>query len=282
MIEPSGDTYLLFRIQTKLLWEFLHHVPFACIDFGWTQTKHLQRSSHFNTFFPLLAYHFVNNTSHFTTHLLSIFYPTMKLYVCASIFAVPIAVVSSNDNEPKSACRDYLRVIRYFPNGTSCVSDNLPNHYDLSSVNITMSTGDFLKQHCCAFGGGDKISYDNLVFEQLRKFTANKMWAHPERVGHVFDVWNMIRSINTYTPNIYNFHLHSTTISCSYLHIRLILPHQIASACCLSCSFFCSSYKLYPAYYLLLVYYANFFSLYIHMILYVKELRNRNLCWSFG
>ncbi len=94
----------------------------------------------------------------------------MKLYVCALIFAVPIAVVLSNDNEPQSVCRDYL-VTDYFPNGKSCVRDNLPNHYDLSSANVTMSTGEFLEQHCCAFGGGDKIPHDNLVFEQLRKFT---------------------------------------------------------------------------------------------------------------
>ena len=94
----------------------------------------------------------------------------MKLYACVLLVAIPLKVVSS-ENESKTVCRDYLRVTDYFPNGTSCVGDNIPNHYDLSSVNITISTGAFLEQHCCAFGGGDKIAHDNPVFDQLRKFT---------------------------------------------------------------------------------------------------------------
>ena len=92
----------------------------------------------------------------------------MKLYVCALLLAVPIAVVTSTENEP---CRDYLRVKDFFPDETSCASNNLPNHNDLVSANITLSTADFLEQHCCAFGGGDRISDDDLVFEQLRKVT---------------------------------------------------------------------------------------------------------------
>jgi len=95
----------------------------------------------------------------------------MKLFVCVLLVAIPFKVVSSTEHESKIVCRDYLRVADYFPNGTSCVGDNLPNHYDLSSVNITMSTGAFLEEHCCAFGGGDKIFHDNPVFDQLRKFT---------------------------------------------------------------------------------------------------------------
>ena len=94
----------------------------------------------------------------------------MKLCVCVLIVATPIAVVTSNENEPKSVCRDYPRT-EHFPSGTSCNGDNLPTYQDLVSANITMSTADFLEQHCCAFGGGDRISHDNLVFEQLRKFT---------------------------------------------------------------------------------------------------------------
>ena len=84
---------------------------------------------------------------------------------------MPIAFVTSTQHEPKSVCRDYLRVKDFFPSWTSCVSDNLPTHHDLVSANIEMSTSDFLEQHCCAFGGGDRISDDDLVFEQLRKFT---------------------------------------------------------------------------------------------------------------
>ena len=34
-----------------------------------------------------------------------------------------------------------------------------------------MSTAAFLELHCCAFGGGDRISEGDLVFEQVRKFT---------------------------------------------------------------------------------------------------------------
>jgi len=93
----------------------------------------------------------------------------MKQYVCALIVAMPIAVVTSDENEPKSVCRDYLHA-KDFPSGTSCVSDNLPTYLDLASVNITMSTAAFLEQHCCAFGGGDRISHDHLVFDKLRKF----------------------------------------------------------------------------------------------------------------
>jgi len=95
----------------------------------------------------------------------------MKLYVRAFVVAMPIAFVTSTENEPKSACRDYLRVKDFFPSETSCASDNLPTYHDLVSANITMSTADFLEQHCCAFGGGDRISEDDLVFEQVRKFT---------------------------------------------------------------------------------------------------------------
>ena len=85
---------------------------------------------------------------------------------------MPIALVTSTENEAKSACRDYVRVKDMFPNGTSCMSDNLPTYYDLVSAEITMTTADFLEQHCCAFGGGERISDDDLVFEQVRKFTA--------------------------------------------------------------------------------------------------------------
>ena len=95
----------------------------------------------------------------------------MKLYVCALLVAMPIALVTSTENEPKSVCRDYLRVQEIFPSGTSCFSNNLPTYHDLLSANITLSTAAFLEQHCCAFGGGDRIYHDDLVFEQLRKFT---------------------------------------------------------------------------------------------------------------
>ena len=98
----------------------------------------------------------------------------MKLYVCALLLAMPIAFVTSTENEPKSVCRDYLRV-KDFPNGTSCVSDNLPIYQDLVSANITMSTADFLEQHCCAFGGGDRLSDNDPVFEQVRKFTGKSV-----------------------------------------------------------------------------------------------------------
>jgi len=84
---------------------------------------------------------------------------------------MPIAFVTSTQHEPKSACRDYLRVEDFFPNGTSCASNNLPTYHDLESANIAMSTAEFLEQHCCAFGGGDRIFHDNPKFEQLRKFT---------------------------------------------------------------------------------------------------------------
>jgi len=84
---------------------------------------------------------------------------------------MPIAFVTSTENEPKSVCRDYLRVQDVFPSGTSCLSDNLPTYHDLVLADITMSTADFLEQHCCAFGGGDRIFEDDLVFEQLRKVT---------------------------------------------------------------------------------------------------------------
>jgi len=94
----------------------------------------------------------------------------MKLHVCALIVSVLIAVVASTENEHESVCRDYLRV-EDFPNGTSCVSDNLPTYEDLASANIGMSTAAFVEQHCCAFGGGDRISHDNPVFEQLLKIT---------------------------------------------------------------------------------------------------------------
>jgi len=84
---------------------------------------------------------------------------------------MPIAFVTSTENEPESVCRDYLCVKNVFPNRTSCVSDNLPTYHDLVLADIEMSTAAFLEQHCCAFGGGDRISDDGLVFEQLRKFT---------------------------------------------------------------------------------------------------------------
>jgi len=93
----------------------------------------------------------------------------MKLYVCTVLLA--ISFVTSTENEPKSACRDYLRVENLFPYGTSCVRDNLPTNHDLESADITLSTADFLEQHCCAFGGGDRIFHDNPKFEQLRRYT---------------------------------------------------------------------------------------------------------------
>ena len=99
----------------------------------------------------------------------------MKLYVCALLVAIPIALVTSIEHEPKSVCRDYLRVQEIFPNGTSCFSDSLPTYHDLLSANIEMSTAAFLELHCCAFGGGDRIFDDDLVFEQLRKFTGKSI-----------------------------------------------------------------------------------------------------------
>ena len=118
----------------------------------------------------------LNYLSHFSFHPALFFFPTMKLFVRAFVVAMPIAFVVSTGNEPKSVvCRDYLRVKDFFPNGKSCASDNLPTYHDLVSANIEMSTADFLKQHCCAFGGGDRISEDDLVFEQVRKFTGKSV-----------------------------------------------------------------------------------------------------------
>ena len=99
----------------------------------------------------------------------------MKLNVCALLVAVPIVLVTSTEPEPTSACRDYRRVNDYFPSGTSCDSGNLPTYKDLESVNITMSTQDFVEQHCCAFGGGDRIFHYHPVFDQLRKFTGKSV-----------------------------------------------------------------------------------------------------------
>ncbi len=81
------------------------------------------------------------------------------------------------------ACRDYLRVIEYFPNGTSCRAGNLPSQESLMAMNdgsiesnaAITSTQKFLEQHCCAFGGGDKISINDPVFQQLHKFTGKTL-----------------------------------------------------------------------------------------------------------
>ena len=99
----------------------------------------------------------------------------MKLYVCALLAAVTIAVITSTESDPASVCRDYLRVINFFPNEKSCINDNLPTYDDLESANIAMNTADFLKLHCCAFGGGDRIFHDNPVFDYLRKFTGKSV-----------------------------------------------------------------------------------------------------------
>ena len=79
--------------------------------------------------------------------------------------------VMSSDLESTSACRDYLRVMEYFPNGTSCEIDQLPTRDDLTMAGILTGTVDFLKEHCCAFGGGDRVFEYHPRFEQLYKFT---------------------------------------------------------------------------------------------------------------
>jgi len=72
------------------------------------------------------------------------------------------------DTEPKGICRDK---IDDFPDGTSCATEYLPTYYDLKLSNIEVSTVPFLKEHCCAFGGGEKVFDNHPVFEQLFKFS---------------------------------------------------------------------------------------------------------------
>jgi len=96
----------------------------------------------------------------------------MKLSIhvlcCTATFAFQLAVA---ETEPY-ACRDYLRVIEYFPNGTSCMAGNLPSQESLKAFDDgDISTQDFLEEHCCAFGGGDKVVVNDPVFLQLYKFT---------------------------------------------------------------------------------------------------------------
>jgi len=95
----------------------------------------------------------------------------MLLYVRALLTAVLATDVVLSASALGNACRDYLRVIEYFPNGTSCTTEHLPTQEDLDTFNITVKSRDFLEEHCCVFGGGDKVFENDPLFEQLYKFT---------------------------------------------------------------------------------------------------------------
>ena len=95
----------------------------------------------------------------------------MFLYVRALLTAVLAADVVLSVSALGNACRDYLRVIEYFPNGTSCKTEHLPTQEDLDTFNITVKSRDFLEEHCCTFGGGDKVFENDPLFEQLYRFT---------------------------------------------------------------------------------------------------------------
>jgi len=95
----------------------------------------------------------------------------MFLCVRALLTAVLVANVVLSVSALGNACRDYLRVIEYFPNGTSCTTEHLPTQEDLDTFNITVKSRDFLEEHCCTFGGGDKVFENDPLFEQLYRFT---------------------------------------------------------------------------------------------------------------
>lgn len=95
----------------------------------------------------------------------------MMKYHIYTFSLLMLVICATSASESTSVCRDYLRVIEYFPNGKTCAIDNLPTSYDLQSVGIEMTTVAFLEEHCCTFGGGDRVAHHNSVFENLRKFT---------------------------------------------------------------------------------------------------------------
>ena len=96
----------------------------------------------------------------------------MSLYITVLLTAVLAVDVLLSASALEYACRDYLRVIEYFPNGTSCTTENLPTQQDLDVFHINVESRNFLEEHCCTFGGGDKVFENNPIFEQLYRFTA--------------------------------------------------------------------------------------------------------------
>ena len=97
----------------------------------------------------------------------------MKLRYCLTSIAtlLVLKVTSAVQSVNVSVCRDYTRVVTYFPEGTSCINGHFPNQDNLDDHGIGENIQDFLLEHCCSFGGGDRIYEDDEIFRQLRSFT---------------------------------------------------------------------------------------------------------------
>jgi len=59
----------------------------------------------------------------------------MYLFVETLLTAVLAIDVVLSASASGNACRDYFHVIEYFPNGTSCTTENLPTQEDLDMFN---------------------------------------------------------------------------------------------------------------------------------------------------
>ena len=90
----------------------------------------------------------------------------MKVLSCVFL----LSLFATNAEDVANVCRDYNRVQEFFPDGTNCNYGSHPTQQQLDENKNNAEVQAFLKEHCCSFGGGDRVFENDLVFKQLYSF----------------------------------------------------------------------------------------------------------------